>query len=98
MELSSEAFSVKLSESALDELSRCKTREERGRKLLEFIDAEIAKMDQWASAHLGGPGAKFENGWLRTYLYRKITGELSGEGDIDHLPQSNLEIHPALSG
>jgi hypothetical protein len=98
MELTSEAFSVKLSDSALDELSRCKSREERGRKLLEFIDAEIAKMDQWASSHLGGPGAKFENAYLRTYLYRKITGELNGEGDIEHLPQINMEAHPALSG
>lgn len=98
MELTSDAFSLKLSDSALDELSRCQSREERGRKLLEFIDAEIAKMDQWAQKHLGGSGAKFENAYLRTYLYRKITGELNGEGDIDHLPHINMEAHPALSG
>ena len=93
-----EAFSVKLSDSALDELSRCVSREERGKKLLEFIDAEIRRMDQWAQSHLGGPGAKFENAYLRTYLYRKITGELEGEGDIEHLPQTAVETHPALSG
>jgi hypothetical protein len=88
--LSTNAFSVKLSESALEEFSRCASREDRGRKLLEFIDAEIRKMDEWAVANLGGPGAMFENAYLRTYLYRKITGELEGVGDIESLPQANL--------
>lgn len=97
MSLSTEAFSLKLSESALDELSRCANREDRGKKLLEFIDAEIAKMDQWAKDALGGPGAKFENAYLRTYLYRKITGELEGVGDIEHLPTpTNGESFPTL--
>ena len=95
MGIQSEAFSVNLSESALDELSRCTSREERGRKLLEFIDAEIKKMDQWAISNLEGPGAKFENAYLRTYLYRKITGELDGLGDIDSLPRESV-THPAL--
>lgn len=96
MGLSVDAFSLKLSESALDELSRCANREDRGKKLLEFIDAEIRKMDQWSQNALGGPGAKFENAYLRTYLYRKVTGELEGVGDIEHLPGPSNDTFPNL--
>jgi hypothetical protein len=96
MGLIADAFSMKMSDSALDELARCTSREERGKKLLEFIDAEIEKMNQWALNTLGDGGAKFENAYLRTYLYRKITGELDGIGDIELLPTSNGKSLPAL--
>lgn len=96
MGLIADACIMKLSDSALDELARCTSREERGKKLLEFIDAEIEKMNQWALNALGDGGAKFENAYLRTYLYRKITGEIDGIGDIERLPTSNGESLPAL--
>jgi hypothetical protein len=97
MGLIADAFSLKLSDSALDELSRCDSREERGKKLLEFIDAEIKKMDKWALGALGDSGAKFENAYLRTYLYRKITGEVDGIGDIESLPDTKDASLPVFS-
>lgn len=98
MGLLEEGFIIKLSEATLEELARCSSREERGKRLMSLIDTEIDKMNQWCEENLEGAGAKFENAYLRTYLYRKITGELEGLGDIESLPQNNISSHPALHG
>lgn len=86
---------VKLSDAAMDELSRCTSREERGRKLLEFINERIEQLQKWNERNLGGPMAKFEIAAIRTFLYREITGELDGDGDIMSLPTVRLNGHPA---
>ena len=85
--MAQEAIIIRLSDSAIDELQRCGSREERGQKLLEFIDAKMETVEEWFQANLGGGLVKFERAALRTFLYREITGELSGDGDIINLPQ-----------
>jgi hypothetical protein len=87
------AIDINLSDAAMDELQRCENREERGRKLLEFIDQKIDKLQKWSEKNLGGPMARFEVAAVRTFLYREITGELDGDGDIMHLPKVQL-AHP----
>lgn len=87
--MSEEAIIIKLSDSALDELQRCATREERGQKLLELIDTKVEAVEEWFSVNMGGGLAKFERAAIRTFLYREITGELAGVGDITNLPQAH---------
>ncbi len=95
--MSQDAIVIKLSDSALDELSRCTTKEDRGRCLLKFINPAIEQFNSWCEDNLGGPGAKFEVAFLRTFLYRAITGEVDGSGTIEDLPRVKLEGHPALN-
>lgn len=78
---------IRLSDAALDALQCCNGREARGKKLLELIDVELEATEQWFEANMGGGLVKFERAILRTFLYRKITGELSKEGDITDLAQ-----------
>lgn len=86
--MAEEAIIIKLSDSALDALQQCTSREERGQKLLDLIDAKLGDVESWFDANMGGGLAKFERAALRTFLYREITGELAGTGDITNLPQS----------
>lgn len=86
--MAEEAIIIKLSDSALDTLQQCSSREERGQKLLDLIDSKLETIESWFDAHMGGGLAKFERAALRTFLYREITGELAGTGDITNLPQS----------
>lgn len=86
--MAEEAIIIKLSDSALDTLQQCSSREERGQKLLDLIDTKIETVESWFAANMGGGLAKFEHAALRTFLYREITGELDGTGDITNLPQS----------
>jgi len=92
-----EAVVIRLSDTALDELSRCTSKEDRGRKLLALINERLEKFNQWCDQELGGPMAKFEQAAIRTYLYREITGELDGAGNIENLPHVNMSSHPALA-
>ena len=85
---------IKLSDEAMDELQRCTNHEERGRRLVSFIDEEIVKVQSWMRQNLGDEFAKFELAAIRTYLYRSITGELDGVGDIMDLPQV-VQDHPS---
>lgn len=87
--MAQEAIIIRLSDTALDELQRCGSREDRGRKLLELIDAKVEDLEKWFQANLGDGLVKFERAAIRTFLYREITGELSGEGDIANLPQTH---------
>lgn len=87
---------VKLSNEAMDELQRCTSREDRGRKLSAFLDEELAKAQEWMRQSLGDGFAKFEIAAIKTYLYRSITGELDGVGDIMDLPRV-AEDHPSLT-
>lgn len=89
--MAQEQIIIKLSDSALDELQRCSSSEARGQKLLELINDKVSDVEEWFSANMGGGLAKFEKAALRTFLYREITGEIAGEGDISNLPQA----HPA---
>jgi hypothetical protein len=82
-----EAIIIRLSDAALDELQRCEGREARGRKLLELIDDKLENLEKWFVENVGDGLAKFERTALRTFLYREITGELSGEGNIANLPE-----------
>jgi len=87
---------VKLRNEAMDELQRCTSREERGRKLSAYIDEEIDKAQEWMRQSLGDGFAKFELAAIKTYLYRSITGELDGVGDIMDLPKVASD-HPSLT-
>lgn len=86
-----------LSEAALDQLQNCTTREARGRLLVGFIDERIADLQSWSRRHLGEEMTKFEIAAVKTFLYRELTGELNGEGDIMSLPRVPLEEHPAAT-
>ena len=92
-----EAVVIRLSDAALDELSKCTSKGERGRKLLALINERLERFNEWCTRELDGPMAKFELAAIRTYIYREITGELDGEGNIDDLPRVQLgATHPAL--
>lgn len=90
-------INFKLSEAALDQLQNATTREARGRLLVGFIDERIADLQAWSRKNLGEEMTKFEIAAVKTFLYRELTGELNGEGDIMSLPRVPLEEHPAAS-
>jgi hypothetical protein len=89
--MAKEAILIRLSDAALDELQSCGSGEERGQKLLSFIDDKIDELERWFLSNLGEGLVKFERAAVRTFLYREITGELCGEGDINNLPQGRQE-------
>jgi hypothetical protein len=96
--MAKEAIIIQLSDAALDELQRCTSREARGQKLLELIDTKIEDLESWFRANMGEGLVKFERAAIRTFLYREITGELSGRGDITNLPQSQVPEPSHVSG
>lgn len=85
--MAQESIIIKLSDTALDELQRCSSREERGQKLLDLINTKVDSVEEWFSANMGGGLAKFERAVICTLLYREITGEIEGVGDIENIPQ-----------
>lgn len=89
------SIQFKLSEAALDQIQACTTRESRGRLLVTLIDEKIVELQAWSRRHLGEELTKFEVAAVKTFLYRELTGELSGDGDIMNLPRVTLEDHPA---
>ncbi len=91
----SDAIHLRMSDALLDQIQGCTSREERGRLLLRLIDVKIEKFQDWSRKNLGDGLAKFEIAAIRTFLYRELTGELDGEGDVMHLPRVRLEQHPA---
>ncbi len=91
------SIKFQLSEAALDQIQSCPTREARGRLLIGFIDERIADLQSWSRRHLGEEMTKFETAAVKTFLYRELTGELTGESDIMSLPRVPLEEHPAAS-
>lgn len=86
---------IRMSDELMDLIQSCSTREERGRLLVRAIDERIEKFQEWARRNLNGDLAKFEIAAIRTFLYRELTGELDGVGDISNLPRTRLEQHPA---
>jgi len=85
---------LRLSESALDQIQKCTTRESRGRLLLSMMNEKIEAFQAWSRRNLGEEMTKFEIAAIRTFLYRELTGELDCEGDIMTLPRVSVE-HPA---
>lgn len=85
---------LKLSESALDQIQNCDTRESRGRLLLTMMNEKIEALQDWSRRHLGEEMTKFEIAAVKTFLYRELTGELDGDSDIMTLPRVSIE-HPA---
>ncbi len=86
-----------LTDSAVDEIQRCESREARGKLLLGMINERINDVQDWARRNLGEDFTKFEVAAIRTFLYRELTGELDGTGDISNLPRVPLSEHPAAS-
>lgn len=85
---------LRLSESALDQIQECNARESRGRLLLVMMNEKISAFQDWSRRNLGEEMTKFEIAAIRTFLYRELTGELDGEGDIMSLPRVSID-HPA---
>lgn len=86
---------LQLAEGALDQLQHCDTPSTRGGLLVTMIDQKIEEFQTWSRRHLGDSMTKFEIAAIRTFLYRELTGELAGEGDIMNLPRVPLVEHPA---
>ncbi len=59
-----------------------------------MINEKIDSFQPWSRKNLGEEMTKFELAAIRTFLYRELTGELDGEGDIMNLPRVSIE-HPA---
>lgn len=85
---------MKLADHAIDQLAEHSSREARGRLLLAMVNEKIDQFQDWARKNLGDEMTKFELAAIRTFLYRELTGELGGEGDIMSLPRVSIE-HPA---
>lgn len=84
----------RLSDSALDNIHSCDTRETRGRLLLTMMNEKIEAFQAWSRKNLGEEMTKFEIAAIRTFLYKELTGELDGKSDIMSLPRVSIE-HPA---
>jgi hypothetical protein len=86
---------IKLSEQGVDRILNASSREERGKLLLQMIEEKVERLQEWSRRALGEPMTKFEIAAVRTFLYREVTGELEGIGDITNLPHVKLDQHPA---
>lgn len=85
---------LRLSESAISQFDGCTSKESRGQLLITMVNEKLDKFQQWARKSLGDDMTKFELAAIRTFLYRELTGELDGEGNIMSLPRVSIE-HPA---
>lgn len=83
---------VRFSDEALEQLERCDTDDDRRKLYLKFFQDEVDRMNAWARRELGAGGAKFEDAWLRTYLFMRLA-----QNSVQELPRTELADHPAAS-
>jgi hypothetical protein len=60
--------------------------EANGRQLSRLLDDELALFEAWMIKNLGGGASSHEKAIVKTYLYKKIVG------DVDRLETTRIDV------